>query len=296
MSASAHVDPWGIRENAYRSNAWMTDEMLGAPRWPLLQRNIDKIMGNLNMIGPRRRRSGPSLHGRSGDGDADPLVRAECGRRPSGLSRDPGDQGRPRRAVEVQLAAQAAHVRLQPLPAAAESEPWLHEPEQPGVGGVSRGIGCRPATTRSRDRGDELFEHAFDDPRIQPGAASSSARSTNSASTMCASARASTIPPCCPRTIRYTGPYADTVPPISEKVNCDPNYLQGLQGRFDRQHDGDDFLGNLQAVDHAADLRQERRLTVRHQPLDKNMVTGSRGESYRPAAGDDVSLPHEVGG
>ena len=27
----------------------MTNEMLGAPRWPLLQRNIDKMMGNLNM-------------------------------------------------------------------------------------------------------------------------------------------------------------------------------------------------------------------------------------------------------
>ena len=31
------------------SNAWMANEMLGAPRWPLLQRNIDKVMGNLNM-------------------------------------------------------------------------------------------------------------------------------------------------------------------------------------------------------------------------------------------------------
>ena len=43
------VDIGGIRENAYRSNAWMTNEMLGAPRWPLLQRNIDKLMGNMNM-------------------------------------------------------------------------------------------------------------------------------------------------------------------------------------------------------------------------------------------------------
>ncbi len=62
MSASANVDPWGIRENSYRSNAWMTDEMLGAPRWPLLERNIDKIMGNLNIIarGGGRRRSIPS--------------------------------------------------------------------------------------------------------------------------------------------------------------------------------------------------------------------------------------------
>src|ERR1035438_5895879 len=40
------VDIWGIRENAYRSNVWMSNEMLGAPRSPLLQRNIDKLMGN----------------------------------------------------------------------------------------------------------------------------------------------------------------------------------------------------------------------------------------------------------
>ena len=61
------VDPWGIRENSYRSNAWMTDEMLGAPRWPLLQRNIDKMMGNMNMIGARpSRRRRASLHGRAG--------------------------------------------------------------------------------------------------------------------------------------------------------------------------------------------------------------------------------------
>ena len=48
--ACGAVDPWGMRENAYRSNTWMSNEMLGAPRWPLLQRNIDKLMGNLNIF------------------------------------------------------------------------------------------------------------------------------------------------------------------------------------------------------------------------------------------------------
>ena len=47
--SAAMLIPGGIRENSYRSNAWMANEMLGAPRWPLLQRNIDKVMGNLNM-------------------------------------------------------------------------------------------------------------------------------------------------------------------------------------------------------------------------------------------------------
>ncbi len=43
------VDPNGMRENAYRANMWMANSQLGAAQWPLLQRNIDKLIGNLIM-------------------------------------------------------------------------------------------------------------------------------------------------------------------------------------------------------------------------------------------------------
>ena len=63
MSASALVDPWGIREKAYRSNAWMTDEMLGAPRWPLL-------------TAQHRQDYGRPEHDRPADKEAEPCIRS----------------------------------------------------------------------------------------------------------------------------------------------------------------------------------------------------------------------------
>jgi hypothetical protein len=43
------IDPVGMRENAYRANMWLANSQLGAPEWPLLQRNIDKLIGMLIM-------------------------------------------------------------------------------------------------------------------------------------------------------------------------------------------------------------------------------------------------------
>jgi hypothetical protein len=39
------VDPYSIRENAYRANMWMANSQVGAAQSPLLQRNIDKLIG-----------------------------------------------------------------------------------------------------------------------------------------------------------------------------------------------------------------------------------------------------------
>ncbi len=47
--STGSVDPYGMRENAYRANMWMANSQLGAAQWPLLQRNIDKLIGNLIM-------------------------------------------------------------------------------------------------------------------------------------------------------------------------------------------------------------------------------------------------------
>lgn len=43
------IDPWGIRENSYVANMWMANAQLGNAVSPLLQRDIDKLIGNLIM-------------------------------------------------------------------------------------------------------------------------------------------------------------------------------------------------------------------------------------------------------
>ena len=130
------VDPWGIRENAYRSNAWMTDEMLGAPRWPLLDRNIDKIMGNLNIMA------------RGGGGAVHPFM--------EGLAMETlihwyelnMAEGHPDyRVIPVIKQALDGLWKYSWMPkqhmfdynrfrVATEPESGLHELEQPGIGGV----------------------------------------------------------------------------------------------------------------------------------------------------------------
>jgi hypothetical protein len=79
-----------------------------------------------------------------------------------------------------------------------------------------------------RDRGDDLFEHAFDAPySIWTGKQFSQEfefsfdyvrfrKGVNGSTVL-------------PENNPYTGPYADTVPPISERVNCDPNYYRGCK-------------------------------------------------------------------
>ena len=56
------VDPWGMRENAYRANTWMANSQLGAAQWPLLQRNIDKLIGQLIMCAEGTGAVGGAVH------------------------------------------------------------------------------------------------------------------------------------------------------------------------------------------------------------------------------------------
>ncbi len=218
----------GIRENAYRSNAWMTNEMLGAPRWPLLQRNIDKVMGNLNMAS---RGITESVH---------PFM--------IGLGMDALIHW-----YELNLAEGHPDYRVLPVIKEALDGLWRNSwlPKQnmflyaPYVLPRNYGIGytalnnlvseayawywVQTGDAVERDRGDLLFQHAFDDPdgyswsgkqfsqefefsfdfvRYREGLTTSSVIEANNP---------------------YTGPYADTAPPISEKVNCDPNYFPGCK-------------------------------------------------------------------
>jgi hypothetical protein len=217
------VDVGGIRENAYRSNAWMTNEMLGAPRWPLLQRNIDKIMGNLNMVA-RGQDTHPFMVGIG----MDTLIHW----------------------YELNLAEGHPDYRVLPVIKEGLDALWDHYwlPKQkmfvyaiyqvprsynPAFSALNNMVSeayawywMETGDTVERDRGDQAFAHAFDDPgggyawsgkqfsqefefsfdfvRYREGLTTSSVVEANNP---------------------YTGPYADTNPPISQKVNCDPNFF-----------------------------------------------------------------------
>jgi hypothetical protein len=220
-----YVDPGGIRENSYRSNAWMANEMLGAPRWPLLQRNIDKVMGNLNMA---NRGLAGSVHPFMLGIGMETLIHW----------------------YDLNLAEGHPDYRVLPVIKETLDAMWrdLWVPKQniliyerytlPPNHSISYGAlnnlvsvayawyWVQTGDTVERDHGDLLFQHAFDDPeggyswsgkqfsqefefsfdfvRYRQGLTTSSVVQENNP---------------------YTGPYADTNPPISENVNCDPNHF-----------------------------------------------------------------------
>lgn len=223
------VDAYMIRENSYRSNAWITNEMLGARRWPVLQRNIDKVMGNLNMAD------------RGLAGSTHPFM--------LGLAMETLIHW-----YDLNLAE--GHPDYRVLPVIKETldalwhDWWLPKQNMflyerytlPRNYSLSYGAlnnlvsvayawyWMQTGDTVERDHGDLLFAHAFDDPdqgygwsgkqfsqefefsfdfvRYRQGQSTSSVAQENNP---------------------YTGPYADTNPPISEKVNCDPNYFPGCK-------------------------------------------------------------------
>jgi hypothetical protein len=226
-----NVDPWGIRENSYRSNAWMTDEMLGAPRWPLLERNIDKIMGNINMVARGEGGTGGAVH---------PFM--------VGLAMETLIHW-----YELNMAEGHPDYRVIPVIKEGLDGLWKYNwmpkehmfdynryrlPSNPNIGYTALNnlvsvayawYWLQTGDNEQRDRGDQVFEHAFDDPggyswsgkqfsqeyefsfdyvRFRKGIDGSTVLAANNP---------------------YTGPYADTVPPISEKVNCDPNYFKGCK-------------------------------------------------------------------
>jgi hypothetical protein len=225
--ACGAVDPWGIRENAYRSNAWMSNEMLGAPRWPLLQRNIDKLMGNLNMVANGQAGAvHPFLIGIAMDtlihwyelnlaeGHPDYRVLPVIKEALDGLWRDnwlPQQKMFDYNRYILPVNRTLAYTALNNLVSVAYAWYWL-----------------QTGDSIERDRGDLLFRHAFDSPdygwsgkqfsqlyeygfdfvRYRQGLASSSVAPENNP---------------------FAGPYADTDPPISEKVNCDRNYYRGCK-------------------------------------------------------------------
>ena len=222
-----YIDPAGIRENSYRSNAMMTDEMLGAPRALLLQRNIDKIMGQLNMIANGQ--AGPAHPFMAGigmealihwydlnlaEGHPDYRVLPVIKETLDGLWHYSWTEKE--KMFLYDLYAQppsqnTAYTALNNLVSLAYAWYWV-----------------QTGDTTERDRGDLAFEHALDVPdaydysgkqfsqlyefsfdfvRYRKGEKSTLTQEYNP----------------------YAGSYADSVPPITEKVNCDPNYFRGCK-------------------------------------------------------------------
>jgi hypothetical protein len=78
--------------------------------------------------------------------------------------------------------------------------------------------------TEQRDRGDQLFEHAFDNPAASSWSGKQFSQQFEFSFDYVRFRKGIDGSTVLPANNPYTGPYADTVPPISEKVNCDPNY------------------------------------------------------------------------
>jgi hypothetical protein len=223
-----NVDPYGIRENAYRSNAWMSNEMLGAPRWPLLQRNIDKIMGNLNMVANGQVGAvHPFMIGLGmetlihwyelnlAEGHPDYRVLPVIKEALDGLWRDNWLSGQKlfeynRYILPVNRSL--ASTALNNLVSVAYAWYWL-----------------QTGDTVERDRGDLLFQHAFDSPEGYSWSGKQFSQLYEFSFDFVRYRQGLASSTVAPENNPFSGPYADTDPPISEKVNCDRNYYPGCK-------------------------------------------------------------------
>jgi hypothetical protein len=265
-----NVDPWGIRENSYRSNAWMTDEMLGAPRWPLLQRNIDKIIGNLNMYA---RGQGGAIH---------PFM--------MGI-------GMETLIHWYELTAAAGHPDYRVIPAIKEGldgvwkYSWMPKehmldynryriPPNPNVGYTALNnlvsvayawYWLQTGDEEQRERGDQLFEHAFDSPGDFAWSGKQFSQEFEFSFDFVRFRQGLNGSTALPENNSYTGPYADTVPPISEKVNCDPNYFKGCKAGTIGSTTATIFWGTYKPA--TTQLIYGKSTDYgKESPLDKNMV------------------------
>ncbi len=226
--STGSVDPYGIRENAYRSNAWMSNEMLGAPRWPLLQRNIDKLMGNLNMAANGQAGAvHPFLLGLGmealihwyelnlAEGHPDYRVLPVIKEVLDGLWRDswlPKDKMFDYNRFDLPPNRGVGYTALNNMVSVAYAWYWM-----------------QTGDTAERDRGDLLFEHAFDDPNGYSWSGKQFSQEFEFSFDFVRYRDGLSTSSIIPANNPYVGPYADTAPPISEKVNCDPNYFRGCK-------------------------------------------------------------------
>jgi len=220
------VDPYGMREASYRSNMWMANSQLGAPAWPLLQRNIDRLVGMMDIVA------------RDGRGDAHPFM---VGIAAETLSR----------WYQFSAAQGAPDYRVVPALKKALDAMWVST-WLPAYGFMDYDSYILPQNTsvaytdlnnldaqgyawlwfmtgdpQEQQHAFDLFQHALDSPgdyswsgkqfsqmwEFSPDAVrllqNNGASYTEQASNP------------------YVGAWPVTTPPVLEKVNCDPNYYPG---------------------------------------------------------------------
>lgn len=223
-----YLDPAGIRENSYRSNAWITDEMLGAPRAVLLERNIDKIMGQLNMIANGQ--GGPAHPFMAGlgmetliewydlnlaEGHPDYRVLPVIKETLDGLWHY-GWAEKEKMFLydmnELPSSQNTVYTALNNLVSVAYAWYWV-----------------QTGDTAERDRGDLAFEHALDVPDGYSSSGKQFSQLYEFSFDFVRYRKGGKTSTLTQEYNPYTGPYADSVPPITEKVNCDPNYFPGCK-------------------------------------------------------------------
>ncbi len=223
-----YIDPAGLRENSYRSNAWMTDEMLGAPRAPLLQRNIDKIMGQLNMVANGQ--AGPAHPFMAGigmealiqwydlnlaEGQPDYRVLPVIKEALDGLWRYGWSEKEKMFLYDLYEQPQsqnATYTALNNMVSVAYAWYWV-----------------QTGDTTERDHGDLAFEHALDVPDAYAYSGKQFSQLYEFSFDFVRYRKGDKTSTMTQEYNPYTGPYADSVPPITEKVNCDPNYFHGCK-------------------------------------------------------------------
>lgn len=220
------VDPYAIRENSYRINMWIEDALNGYPESPLLQRNIDKLLGNLQMAAVGQ------------EGAVHPFMLGigfETLIHWYALTKA---QGHPDyRVLPVMKAALDQLWKVAWIDARTFDYDRYILPTNHGINYtalnnlVSHAYAWYWQQTGDADslaRGDLAFQHSFDSPgdyswsgkqfsQMYEFSFDYVAYRQNKSATW----EAANNP--------FTGAYADTEPPISEKVNCDPNYYRGCQ-------------------------------------------------------------------
>ncbi len=222
------VDIWGIRENAYRSNVWMSNEMLGAPRSPLLQRNIDKLMGNLNIFANGQFASvHPFMIGLAmetlihwyelnlAEGHPDyrvlPVIKGALDR----LWRDnwlPGQKMLDYNRLALPPRRDPVMTTLNNLVSVNYAWYWQQTGDPDALA-----------------RGDLLFAHAFDSPGGYGSSGKQFSQEYEFSFDFVRYRQGLATSTVAPENNPFSGPYADTDPPISEKVNCDRNYYPGCK-------------------------------------------------------------------
>ncbi len=219
-----YTDPAGIRENSYRSNAWIMDEMLGAPRAPLLQRNIDKLMGNLSMMGKGTAPWGFSFMAGIGmetlihwydlnmaEGHPDYRVLPVIKEALDGVwanSWEPKYNLFDYNRFTLPRNSDVRYTALNNMISVAYAWYWM-----------------QTGDTTERDHGDLAFQHAFDDPGTVTWSGKQFSQLYEFSFDFVRYRKGEKTSTLAQENNPYTGPYPDTVPPITDKVNCDPNYF-----------------------------------------------------------------------